>query len=424
MPTDLDKQKTDRAHHPYSPSSLQSLEACPCFKSREGVQHVRTVIGTISHNVTETGMDDNRLDDDDASAAAECLDFYEQRLRLAKGALVQELLTPSQKQIFEIIELKETYLPIDNVTWTETVIDLSTLEKTTHTVKGTTAGYIDAAIIMHDRTYAEIFDWKFGMWAVEKAENNLQGLSYALGMFKAYPSLEQVRFWFKQPNLDGAMALTTHIIGRADIAKLYLRIQVVVERAKKARASGTFDMAVPMVPNCNFCGNIGACTKVAAFACNVGHKFHPLAIPADITPSKVYDPQQSKLGLMLSGVMATWSKAYRTQQTDRVIRGSQPLPDGYRITQKADREIVDPGKYKELALKRITTEEYETTLTPGFGAVEKLISAKAERGNKKATIEEFKKELIDSGAVVVGQPYSFLQVVSSKEESSENTPKT
>jgi hypothetical protein len=412
--------KEEREHHQYSPSTLQSLEACPCYQSRQ-TEHVRTIAGTIAHGAAETGEDDMRLGDDDAAAVAECLDFYEKRLILAKNARLQELLRPTHNgPIGEIIELKETYLPVDDCSWVQETIDFCTGKKETRTVKSTTAGYIDSAIVMHDGTYAEIFDWKFGMWAVEKAENNLQGIAYALGMMRAYPKLEQVRFWFKQPHIDG---IAHRLVTRDEVPKLYLRIQIIVERAKLARASGNFDMARPMVPNCNFCANIGACTKVAEFACKVGSKFHPLEIPADITPSKVQDPKNTQLLIMLAQVMGVWAKAARSQVTDRVLRGAQPIPDGFSITQKSDREVVDAKKFKEVAMRVITPEEYESACTVGFGAVEKLISDKAPRGHKKASIETFKVALEEAGAVKRGEPYSFLRAVSVKDES-ENKPTT
>lgn len=412
----------DRAHHAYSPSTLQSIEACPCFVGRQDVVHVRTVIGTIAHNAAEKGEDDNRLDDEDAVAVAECLDFYEKRRQLASGHReeAQALSEDPKVAVPHILELKETYLPVDDVSWEESTIDFRTGEKSSRRVDSTTAGYIDAAIISHDRTYAEIFDWKFGMWAVESAENNLQGLAYALGMLKHWASLKAVRFWFKQPHLDGEAGLTGALVRRSDVPGLYLRIQTVVERARRARASGNFDMARPMVPNCNFCANVGVCTKVTEFACRVGSKFHPLGIPADITPSVVHNPNDSRLGMELAAVVLAWAKGYKSQQTDRILRGVQAPPDGYTVTQKADREIVDPKKYKTLALEHLTPDEYEETLTPAFGAVETVIREKAPRGEKKAAIDAFKQRLIDEGAVKVGQPYSFLRAKNSKDKS-ENT---
>jgi hypothetical protein len=420
-PSKVVEEKVEaREHHPYSPSTLQSLEACPCYQSVQS-EHVRTIAGAIAHGATESRADDLRLDDEDAAAVAECLDFYDRRLSMAKDARLQELIKPTHNgPIGEIIELKESYLPVDDSQIPETVIDFLTGEKTTRTVKALTAGYIDAAIVMHDGTYAEIFDWKFGMWAVEKADNNLQGIAYALGMFHKFPKLEQVRFWFKQPHLDG---IAERLVTRAEISKLYLRIQVVVAKAKEARKSGSFALARPMVPNCNFCANVGACDKVTAFACNVGSKFHPLEIPADITPSKIHDPKNTKLLIMLAQVMGVWAKAARSQITDRVLRGAQPVPEGFKITSKADREVIDPKKFKEVSLKHMTPEEYESACSVTFGAVEKIVGDKSPRGSKAANIREFQKSLEDSGAVKKGDSYSFLKAESTKEDSEKTQTK-
>src|SRR6266508_246296 len=94
-----------RTHHPYSPSSLQSLEACPCFKSREN-NHIRSIMGTISHRVVETGQADLRLSDEDAAAAAECIDFYDRRLELARLAREQDRTTLSLSSIPQILEFQ------------------------------------------------------------------------------------------------------------------------------------------------------------------------------------------------------------------------------------------------------------------------------------------------------------------------------
>lgn len=406
-----------RAHHPYSPSSLQSVEACPCFKSRES-KHLRTIIGTISHKVTETREDDNRLDDDDAAAAAECLDFYDTRVRgameyrsFAVAAVWKTLqgepgadTLKAEAAVPQIIEMQETYLPVDDIKFDDGV-------------EATTAGFVDRVLIAHTREYAELFDWKFGMWPVEKAENNLQGISYTLGLLRKYPTLKEVRFFFKQPNTG---QISDAVFTRDMVAGLYLRIQTVVALARKARAltaKGDYSMANPMVPNCNFCANIADCTKVLDIALKVGKKFYPLEIPEDITPTAVHNGRDGELGMRLSGVMAVWAKAYRTRTTDRVIRGDAACPDGHVIQQRADREVVDPKLVRKIALKYLSKDEYESLLPqePPFGPMEELISDKAVRGNKKATIEEFQKQLLDSGAVRKGDPYTFLRAVAKKD---------
>lgn len=417
----------ERVHHPYSPSSLQSLEACPCYKSRSS-DHVRTIIGTIAHKSTETRTDDARLDDDDASAVAECMDFYDGRKiimeeirkqaiearavelwgRIAQPGDSPDAHVQAAREIAPVVELLETYLEVD-----ECYFNDGTAEKP-DLVRATTGGYVDRVILNHDRTYAELFDWKFGLWPIEVAENNLQGIAYVLGLFRRYPTLQSAKFFFKQPLIHSIQEAT---FTREQIPGLYLRVQTVVARAREARRLmklGDWSFARPMVPACNFCANIGRCPKVAEFACRVGSKFFPLEIPEDITPSKIHSPKNTTLGMRLCAVVAVWAKSYRTVITDRVIRGDAEPPADFEITTRSEREIKDQKKYEDIALQYLTKQEYDATLSVTFGSVEKKISEKAPRGQKTATVDEFKQKLLDQGAVEHGPSYSFLKATSTK----------
>lgn len=416
----------ERVHHPYSPSTLQSLEACPCYQSRPS-QHVRTIIGTLAHKATETRVDDAQLDDDDASAVAQCLDFYDRRRRemeqrrfhaveartielwgtvdsqepcIGKPGIGTDARARAEQQVPPVKELLETYLSVDNCIFDD--------------AKATTAGYVDRVIISHDRKSAELFDWKFGLWPIEKAENNLQGIAYVLGLFREYPSIESAKFFFKQPLLDDIQEAT---FTRADVAALYLRVQVVVAQAREARrlmALNDWSKARPMVPACNFCAHLGRCPKVIEIACKVGSKFFPLEIPENITPTMVLSKESTTLAIRLSQVLATWAKAFRAVLTDRVIRRDALPPDGFTLTSRSEREIVDSAKYKAIALDYLTESEYSALLDISLTAVEKEISKKAERGQKTATVDEFKKKLEDSGAIKHGDAYAFLKATANK----------
>jgi PD-(D/E)XK nuclease superfamily protein len=412
----------ERKHHEYSPSTLQSLEACPCYRSRPST-HIRTIIGTISHKVTETREDDNRLDDEDANAAAECLDFYDKRLQLAQairhkavqekavtmydggGFSERDPMPEAEKVIPAIIELLETYLAVDKIKFSDGV-------------ESTTAGYVDRVIIAHTRTYAELFDWKFGMWPVEKAENNLQGMAYVLGLFREYPTLESARFWFKQPNTG---EISHVLITRTMVVDIYLRIQAVVARARVARglvAQNDWSMANPMVPVCNFCDHIGRCQKVLAIALKVGKKFYPLEIPEHITPTMVQDPHNTSMAMRLSAVMAVWAKSYRSATTDRVIRRDADTPNGFVLTSRADRVVKDVDALRKIALKYLSKKEYDALLSkePPFGTLEDAIKDKAPRGQKTAVLEKFQAEIMECGAVTKGDPYTFLRAVADKKD--------
>jgi hypothetical protein len=158
------------------------------------------------------------------------------------------------------------------------------------------------------------------------------------------------------------------------------------------------------------------CPKVAEFACKVGSKFHPMEIPADITPSMVHDAKNSDLGLKLAGVLKVWCEAFRRQVSDRVIRGDAPLPEGQIIVSMSKREILDKEKFKSITLKYITEAEYMATLDPTFTPIEDIISERAPRGQKKTQVEAYQTELLESGAVKKGDPFSFLKAVPAKKD--------
>lgn len=383
-----DPLPVERPHHRYSPSKLQSLEACPCYESKESkVVHERTTAGTKAHGVAESGVDDNSLSDDDAANAAECIDFIEGHRR------TMELAGP-------VLEIKEAYLPVDDVVLPD---------GTEHT----TAGYCDHALVSHCRTHAIMADWKYGRWIVTAAPENTQGIAYCLGLFRMFPTLQRIRFFFKQPLLEHVSEAT---FTREQIPALYLRIQTIVARAVTARQAGDFKTAAPTVPVCNFCSHLGKCPAVAAIAIRVAKKFYPLGVPDSITPTELHSTRSTVAGLALASVVACWAKAYRTQVTDRIIRGEADIPPGHKIQIKSDRDVSDPEKYKTVALRRLTPEQYEKSCTVVFGKVEACIKDAAPRGSKKAAIDSFNAELVSEGAVVHGQPYSFLRAISTKDD--------
>jgi len=411
-----------QVHHPYSPSSLQNREACPCFENQNS-NNIAAIAGTLQHSVAERGEDDHRLSDDEALRAAECMDFYERQRQLLDEARQQareEWLKAVSPQLLsgpplaEVIDLSEAYFPVDDCEFEEPMLNPETNQIENATIHSTTAGYVDRALVSWDRKHAILLDWKFGAWAVEDAQNNLQAIAYSLGIMKAYPTIETVKFYFKLPQLD---MITSAIFTRYQIPELFLRVQTVVARAREAKIlmrKNDFSMATPNVPVCNFCANLGRCTKVSNFACKVGAKFYPLEIPSDISPTGIKSDMDTALGLRLAQVMAVWAKAFRAQVTDRVICRGAPVPPGFKVQTRSDREIVDKKKFREVTLKYVTSEELMALATYTFGSVEDKIKDAAPRGGKKAAVEEYQKTLMDAGAVKLGDSYSFLKGVSEK----------
>jgi len=375
----------ERVHHPFSPSSLQMREACPKFQQREGDVHEAAAIGTQQHYAVENpAFDDPKLEDYRMAAVQECIRFAEERARHFPNCTI----------------IREAYLPVDDVV---IVADGKRFE-------GTTAGYLDFGIVSEDELEAEVLDWKFGQNVVEAAKNNVQGISYALGLLKRYPKLQRITVRFIQPHIDYT---SEHTFERAEFSGLLLRIRTIVNRAvAAANAEDDYSTARPNISSCLFCGLIGKCPKVAEFALNVGKKYRPLDIPAQLTPSLVKDPKDVNIGLRLAAVLAVWCEAFRRQATARTLDNPDFIPDGYTIVSTRRRSVKRAKHLGEVAKQFLPAEQHhlvEDLYDIALGKVEELIRTFSQRGQKDKTVELFGEKAIEAGAVELGQRFSYLK---------------
>lgn len=375
----------ERIHHPYSPSKLQLIEACPKYAS-SFTDSEAAATGTKQHNVAETGEDDATLPDEKILAVIECQKFVEERIALYPGCTV----------------FREDYLPIDGLE--------VPCPKTGKPFKGTTAGYLDVGIVSADWKTAEIADFKFGQNAVEKASNNLQGFGYLLGLFKRFPSLEKITVWFVMPHRD---EVTGAEFKRDQFDGMYLRIVTVVRRAIEANKNPEdFSMAVAN-GGCIFCDLIGKCPKVAETVLRVGKKYRPLDFPESISTNVFKDPAQIEKGLKLAQLLKVWAEAYRSGATAKTIDDKNFIPEGFDLVQMTKRSVKDARALGEFAKSFLNTPELvaqvERLYDIPIGKLEKLVSLAAPRGSKETTVEKFGEEALKAGHIVSGQPFAFLR---------------
>lgn len=372
----------ERFHHPFSPSTLQAREACPKYEPTN-TESEASEAGTRQHAAVETGEDDNALDDFQAIAVAECVKYANSIANRYPGGTI----------------LKEEYLPVDDEKigkWT-----------------GTTGGYPDFVVVSEDGRTAEILDWKFGKQPVEKTENNLQGLSYMLGVVKKFPKLEKCTVHFVLPHRD-ELDVTTFTLTPPGVERLLLRIRTIVARAKEARKNPTdFSMAKPTPSACLFCALLGTCTKVAELVLNVGKKYSPVEIPQEMNPSLIHDEKDSSFGIKLAQVVKAWAEAYRGEATRKALTDPDFIPAGYVLVPMSRRKIKDAKALGEVARKFISADrapEIDKLFDIPITKVENLIKLSAPRGEKEKAVKVFGEELLKLGIAEPGKPYGILRM--------------
>ncbi len=376
----------ERLHHPYSPSKLQMLESCPKYASSFN-ENPAALMGTAQHDMADSGVDNDKVPDYRAMAVVECMKFVDERRAKYPGSTL----------------IKEEYLPIDDLV----IKDAKGVE-----FKGTTAGYLDVGIVSADETEAEVIDFKFGQVAVEPAGNNLQGMSYMLGLRKRFPKIKTCVVWFMLPHRDEIDGYAFDL-SEERVSKIYLRIRTVVNRAIEANKDpGDFSTARPNVSACLFCDLVGRCPKVTEIALNVGKKYSPLRIPESISTTVFTDPAQIKTGLELSAVIKVWAEAYRTQVTNKTIDDQKFIPDGYMLVQNQKRKILKPkalGDFAKTFLPPEHHEKVEALYDIALGGLEDLISTAAPRGEKEKTVDQFSEKALEAGLMELGTPFAFLR---------------
>lgn len=374
----------ERAHHEYSPSKLQSLEACPGFVSQDST-NAASEAGTMMHNAVETG-DLTGLTDEQIDVVEKCRGYIQSKLDEWPGAILY----------------MEEYLPVDK--------------------KDTSAGYLDVGIVKADESEVLVLDWKMGLNPVEPTENNLQGHAYLLGLVLKHPKIKKGRVEFAMPFQGDGGLIDAHDFGAEQFDSMLLRIQTVVARAKAAKAARLAGQDYPgLNPNtttCLFChDDVKAnCHALHRIAIKTGKKYDPLVVPDIINPSLIKNATDAGKALKFFAVMKSLAEAYRSAATNKAMCDEDFMPDGYMITTMTRRKVVDNVRFVEtLRNLGLTNDEILAAAEFTLGPVEKYISERAPRGKKKAAVAELGELLAANGATEEGAPVSMLRLKKSEE---------
>jgi len=365
---------TERKHHKFSPSKLQSLEACPGYES-ENTTSLASAAGTLQHDAADSG-DFSKLDDEQMEKVQMCIDFVDEQVaRLGPGAIL----------------IREEYLPIDEAE--------------------TTAGYLDVGAVSADGKKAIVIDFKYGLNPVEDAKNNLQGMAYLLGIYRRYPTIEEADVFFLMPyqhNISHAP------FTKAEFADMYLRICTIVARAKKATAA--FETNAPALEElkptngtCVFCARKADCPALHKLVLKAGKKYDPLVVPDVINPLLISSPVDAAKALKFFDVMAALAKSYRSKATEKAMNEENWVPEGYGLTSVSRRSIVNKGAFFETIKGLLTPEQVTECIDFTLGPVEKIVSESAPRGKKKEAVEDLKNLLAMNGATEEGAPIAVLR---------------
>lgn len=135
---------------------------------------------------------------------------------------------------------------------------------------------------------AIIQDFKFGWIPVHHAQENLQGINYAVGVLQTFREVETVGVQFVQPKLNFC---TSGKFARQEIGSLFQRLYDVVARAKFVHEKPA-EAQKFMKPGgyCAYCTAAGDCSMLNNHRAKFMAKYGELPVPQDFKGLTITDP--------------------------------------------------------------------------------------------------------------------------------------
>lgn len=312
----------------------------------------------------------------------------------------------------EIIVLKEVYIGVG----TEEIEGFI----------GITGGYPDITYVAS--FFADVMDWKYGAEAVEITKNNLQGISYALGLFEKYPTLQQVTVHFYAPNQGWSdaeqKAKYVHTFHRHECEALELRIRTVVARKRasvsRLEKTGSWKDAVPKNSLCIWCARKGDCAKLHALVIQGASKHSDFALPSVLDPVQLTKPELIRQAFTWSSQVAKIAEAVKARCTKMVLEDNLDVP-GLKVVKRTERQTKDIQQLI-LGAKRagVGLREVLPLLSIPFTRLEELVKKKAKRGLGAAAVRSLQAYWTENGATELSQPTYYLQEAKNTPREQEN----
>lgn len=392
-----------RGHHPDSPSSLQSSEACPLFLN-ENRESAASTAGVLQHKAAETGDLSILESESQVAAVTDCI-TYARRVGEEKYAAAGEVLV-----------IKEKYLGVGD-------------EKVGEYI-GVTGGFPDEVYVSEAIGIADVFDWKFGNQPVVKTVDNLQGISYALGTFEDFPKVHSVSVHFRQPHQGWSEekheAIYVHTFHRTEVEALELRIRTVVARKKAAvkrlEATGAWGDATPKNDLCIWCARKGDCKKLHALVIRGSEKHSDFIVPQELNPVGLSKPEVVKQAFKWASQVETIAKAVKDRCNKLVKEDDMDLGPELKLSKRTERqtknivELIAGAKRNGLSLR----EDVLPLMSIPFTKLEEAVKKKAAKGKGAEAIRRLNADWEEHGATQMGTPIYFLTEARSPKEKAQH----
>tara|TARA_R100000808_G_scaffold24260_1_gene55422 strand:+ start:5502 stop:6557 length:1056 start_codon:yes stop_codon:yes gene_type:complete len=245
----------------------------------------------------------------------------------------------------------------------------------------TTFGTADVVIIKGNLCY--LVDFKFGRNSVPDASQNLQAAAYALGVFDAFPAIDEIQVWFLLPRRDETSHCTLH---RKDLVKVRKTLETLYDEVTQASPPRTPSSA------CQYCNLAGECSELTGSALSLKSGLEPITIPDDKMPSEMTPEVLDTIALPLARVMGAWCDAVKRRATELAMNGHEF--DNHKLVTRARAVNIDDVQCAYEQVKDIIPlDDFLRATKLSVSQLRSVAKSLAPRGKGKAAAEEINSRL-------------------------------
>jgi len=259
-------------------------------------------------------------------------------------------------------------------------------------------------VILHKDNTAHLIDYKMGRTEVDDAEVNIQGQSYALGLFKKFSDLEHVEVIFLIPRQD---IVSRHVYVRADIDDIVMRILAI--NAASHNPEAPFH---PTPDGCAWCANKSQCPALRQLAITTASQHAGLPLPAHFEPGTMTSIDDRNKAQLLAPILEDWCKQVKQNNIRAVAEEGLELPNFMLVSRGGARRVIDMGvAFDLLSQQGVSIVQFMLNCSIKIADLTGLIQQTAK--DKGEPIGEFVDatmiELERLAAVVQGDPVTYLR---------------
>jgi len=245
----------------------------------------------------------------------------------------------------------------------------------------TTFGTADVVIEKGDLGY--LVDFKFGRNSVPDAGENLQAMAYAVGVFDAFPKLQEIQVWFLLPRRDETSHCT---LSRKDLPRVRKTLETLYDEVTQPSPPRTPSSA------CQYCNLAGECAALTGSALSLQQGLDPLVIPETAMPSEMTPEVLDTVALPLARVLDKWCDSVKRRATELAINGHEF--DRHKLVSRAKAVSIDEVECAYEQVKdMVPLEDFLRATKLSVAQLRSVAKQSAPRGKGKAAVEELNKRL-------------------------------